>query len=198
MPKIKLGIHIAILLCVCLIGAISLAFKVKGSIFSESVNSGLLVLTIMSIYYFVMIYHGVRYDNGVVKWKWKNIPIGDTVKDLSSNGIDIGGVNFFDFGDNFLTGILAVLASILIGILLAFIIVFLLWIGINIAGYTVVLLWIPMYIFIKYGVRLALVNVAYAKGKIFKSLFMAIFHGSMAGLAMCLVTAITEVLVRKL
>lgn len=164
----------------------------------ETIYAAVFIFFTLTVYYFVMIYHGIRYDNGISKWKWDGVSIKDMLNEMANSGINVNGLEIpdFDFSDNLIGGIIGALIAIIIGFVVLGIIVLLTWLGINLVGYALVLAWIPLYILIKYGVRLALVNVKYAKGNIIRSAFLSLTHGCIGALSMAVVFYVTEFVVR--
>jgi hypothetical protein len=199
-PRISLRAHILLLFFACLVAVTSIALSVKGPAHIEAMYAFFVVWLMMFVYYFVMIYHGIRYDNGLAQWKWNGMTKEDMLEALAHSGIDIGKISIpdFDLGDNVFAAILAFLVTMMVSIIVLFAMVILAWAGVNLLGYSFILVWIPLYSLIKYGVRRALINVVYAQGKLLTSLMIAAFHGCIAGFSMGCVTFFTEILLREL
>jgi hypothetical protein len=196
--RISLRFHICLLVIFCAIGAFGIGFGVTASVLKESLLVAGFIFALLVPYYFVMLYHGVRYDNGIIKWKWQGVSLKDVTEALGEYGVEVNHLPSFDLGDNLLSGLLGILFCILAFIVLVLALILLAWIGINVAGFTVVLIWIPVYVLLKYGVRLALINVRYAKGHVLRSGLIALAHGTCAAAIMGGICYGSEYVVRKI
>jgi hypothetical protein len=183
--KIKLQQHIVFLVTFLIIGAIGIAFTHKVDPAKQSLLVATFAFIVFFIYYLLMLYRGVRYDNGFVQWKWGGLTINEMVNGIKKQGLDIESPDYsiIDFGDNLLGVLLAFLVSILISIVVGIIVVVLLWVGVNVIVLGLLLAWIPLYAMARYGIRIALANVRKAKGSILTSLPYAFLNSIVAGFA---------------
>jgi hypothetical protein len=196
--RISLRFHLCLLIIFCAVGALGIGFGVTASLLKESLLVAGFIFALLFPYYFVMLYHGVRYDNGIVKWKWQGVSLKDVTKAMENYGFDSNELPTFDLGDNLLTGLLGLLFSIFAFFILVIALLLLAWIGINVAGFTIVLIWIPIYVLLKFGVRLALINVRYAKGHVLRAGLLALAHGTCAAAIMGVICYSSEYVVRKI
>ena len=197
-PKASLKTHIVLLLVFIVLGMIGIGISANGSVAIETVYAATFIFITLQIYYFIMIYNGVKYDNGITKWKWEGVSIKEMLENMDSSHIDINKIEIpsFDFGDNVIGAIIGAIVAVLLGVLILGVIVILSWIGVNLIGYAIFISWIPLYILVKYGVRLALVNVKYAKGNLVRSFFLSSFHGFIGAITMSIIFLLTEIIIR--
>ena len=186
--KIKLQQHILFLFSFLIVGTIGIALTRNLSHSSESVLMALFTFCIFFFYYLFMLYWGVRYDNGFVQWKWGGLSINDMLTGIKEHGFDIGLPDFsvIDFGDNIFGVLIALVSSVIISLIVGVIAVVLIWVGLNVVGFTVFLAWIPLYAMARYGIRIALANVRMTKGSFSASFPFAFINAFVAGIAVYL------------
>ena len=183
--KIKLHEHIFILIIFLFLGALGIALTHHFLPAKESLLISAYAFAVFFVYYFIMLYRGVRYDNGYVQWKWGGLSLNDMISGIKEHGFDIGVPDFgiMDLGDSIIGSLVAFLASILLAIIIGIVVVVLLWFGINVIGFVVFLAWIPLYALARYGIRIALTNVRKTKNNFFASLSYALVNAMVAGVA---------------
>lgn len=182
--KIKLHEHIAILLIFMLIGTLGISLSHHLAPARESLLIALYAFIVFFIYYLVMLYRGIRYDNGYVQWKWNGLSINDMVSGIKEHGFDIGLPDFsiIDFGDNLLGAVFAFVSSVILAIFIGIFAAVLIWAGVNAVGYLLLLSWIPLYALARFGIRIALANVRKTKGSMVASLPYALINSIFASL----------------
>jgi hypothetical protein len=183
--KIKLQQHIVFLFLFLIVGTIGITLTNSLEPARQSFLTAMFAFCVFFIYYFVMLYRGVRYDNGYVQWKWGGLTINDMLTGIKEHGFDIGLPDFsiIDFGDNILGILVAFVVSILISIIVGIIAVVLIWVGINVVTFGLLLAWIPLYALARYGIRIALANVRKTKGSFIASFPYAFINSFVAGIA---------------
>ena len=183
--KIRLQQHIVFLFIFLIIGTIGIALTHNLEPARQSFLAAIFAFSVFLIYYLVMLYRGVRYDNGYVQWKWGGLTINDMLTGIKEHGFDIGLPDFsiIDFGDNIFGVLIAFIASILISILVGIIAVILIWVGFNVVALGLFLAWIPLYAMARYGIRIALANVRKTKGSLSASFPYAFINAFVAGIA---------------
>jgi hypothetical protein len=201
-PRVSLTTHIVLVSLAISVGLIAIGLGAKASVLAESLMAASFVMLFLLVYYWVMVYHGVRYDNGIVKWHWKGVSMKEMLDSVNlpdlpdlSNSIDIPS---FDLADNLLGALWMFLVVILSAIILFAAAIALAWVGINVGLFLALIAWIPLYLLIRHGVRMALINVRYCSGRLGPSLLVAIVHATMGSMALGLVFFATEQLWRWL
>jgi hypothetical protein len=132
------------------------------------------ILSLFSfIYFFVLFYHGVRFDrNEIYSITWKpfnfnnwadTIGYVDTGGLFSSAGADAGPVGC----------LIGLFLDLVVSIFLIVIIVFFLWFGLNVFTTGVLILILPLYFLFKRSLRVAVVRAKACHGNIIKSLTYA-------------------------
>ena len=203
-PRVPLLVHILCLLFVIVVGAVGIGLKVHATILAEAISAVAYVFAVLLTYYWFMIYRGVRYDNGIVQWRWQKVSVDDVMQGFGNadfqppSSFISTSLESLDLGENLLLGILALLGMLLLWFIVMALLGFLVLVGVNVAGFSAVFAWIPLYISIKYGIRLALVNAKSAKGRLLRSGGLAALHALLGSLAMGVVFLLTELLVRKM
>ncbi len=199
-PRISLSSHIVVLVFALVIGLVAIGLGVHKSVLKESLVGSGFVFLALAVYYFVMLYRGVRYDNGVVRWSWKGVSWRETCESIAESGVNLGQIPTpdFDFGDDLIGGILAFLLGILVAIVLILLVIGLAWLGVNLLGFTMFVIWVPLYFLLRQGLRMALVNVRYCQGQALHALWIAVVHAAIGAIAVGVVFFLTEWLIRRL
>jgi hypothetical protein len=193
-PRICLRDHILLLAVAAVVVSFLLAWEVTGSAWRETVAVGSALAGLLTIYYTVMLYGGFRYDSGRHRWTWSGMQWRD-LGDVPT--VDFGGCDFsFDAGGDLFGTLIAGLLALVWAISLAIALVVLAWIGVNLVSYVVYLLWIPTYIVLRYGVRLALVNRKRAQGDFMQALGIGLLHGACGGVVLGLCFWLIDVVIR--
>jgi hypothetical protein len=183
--QIKLQQHIVLLFAFLMIGTIGIALTQSFSPAWQSLLVAAFAFCVFFVYYFTMLYRGVRYDNGYVQWKWGGLTINDMLTGIKEHGFDVGLPDFsmIDIGDNIFGVLIAFILSVLISIIVGIIAVVLIWVGINVVGFGIFMAWIPLYAMARFGIRIALANVRKTKGSFSASFPYALINSIVAGIA---------------
>ena len=193
-PRISLKDHIVILFALSIVGIIVISIISKLTFGKESLLVGFFVYLIFLIYYFIMLYRGVRYDSGIVKWKWRGVKINEMIDGIQSNGINIGPIKFdtWDFGDDLFGIIIVFFLSFFYYAIFLLLICGLAWAGFNIIGYFLYLAWIPLYGLARFGLRLALANTIKSKGNLLRSISASAVHALFPAISLSISTYVFE------
>ena len=196
-PKISLKDHIVILIIFSFVGALMISALAKISPGKESALVGIFVYITFLIYYYIMLFRGVRYDTGIVKWQWHGLKPDEMLEMVNKNGIDVGPIKFesWDFGDDLFGIVIAFILSLIVYFVFLIIVLGLAWLGINLAGYVMYLAWIPLYALVRYGMRLSLSNVRKSKGNLSGSLYSAALHALIPAISISIFVYAVEKLV---
>ena len=179
-PRICLRDHVVHLATAALLVVVVLVWGVRGGVLHETVAVGAVLGGLLAIYYTVMLYGGFRYDSGRHRWTWNGMQWKD-LGELPSVDLPWGG---FDAGDDLFGAVIAGLLAILAAIVSTLVLVVLAWAGLNLLGYAVYLLWLPTYVVLRYGVRLALVNRRRVQGDFLRAAGVAMLHGAGGGVVL--------------
>ncbi len=199
-PRISLSSHIAVLVVALAIGLVAIGLGVHKSVFKESLVGSGFVFLALAVYYFVMLYRGMRYDHGVVRWSWKGVSWRETCESIAESGVNLGQIPTpdFDFGDDLIGCVLAFLLGILVAGCLILLLIGLAWLGVNLLGFTMLVIWVPLYYLVRQGLRMALVNVRYCQGQALHALWLAVVHAAIGAIAVGAVFFLAELLIRWL
>ena len=154
-PKCSLTANIVSLIAVCLISSFIVGFRLHGTNLNETIINTVILSGILWAYFSYILYRGLRFDHGKVKWRWPKISISDISDAVSNSDVSIpdlpGG---FDVGEGCLGAILGIAVSIIAVIVL----VVLIYLGIEIGIFVSLIIAIPMYWLFRYSARLVIVN----------------------------------------
>jgi len=178
---IAVSIHVLAVGIILALVITAVLHGVHHSLLRQWLASTVVMWAALTAYFTVLLWIGVRPDNGYVRWREKleslqtrmsKAPLGD--------GRDVLDIfNFGGFGDVF-----ELILGVVFGIFLSFFGVILFWIGVNFVVIAVMLLSLPIYFVFRRGLRLVLVESSRCHHHLGRSVFIATRYA--AGYALCI------------
>jgi hypothetical protein len=146
-------------------------FQLHGTNVYETIINTVILSGILWAYFSYILYRGLRFDHGKVKWRWPKISISDISDAVSNSGVSIPDLSDgFDVGEGCLGAILGIAVSIIAIIIL----VVLIYLGVEIGIFVSLIIAIPMYWLFRYSARLVIVNSRKCENNLIKSMMVAI------------------------
>ena len=169
-PKLSLTLHIVGIVLICLLTWIVIALKLHKSTGVETIINGSILFVVLCTYFIVILYHGFRFDNGIVKWRKPKIELHN-VSDAFSNVPDVSLFDFsFDDGFGclgFIVGLLGVVLSVAMAVVL-------LYLGMEITLIIGLCIIVPLYWLFRLSARIVLANTRLCKNNISISILIGI------------------------
>jgi len=182
-PRTTITVRIHVL-AVGIILALVITAVVHGvhhSLVRQWLASSVVIWAALTVYFTVLLWIGVRPDNGYVRWRetleslhtrLSKAPWGD-----GRDALDVCG--FGAFGDVF-----EIILGVAFGVILSIFGVLLFWIGVNLLVIAVMLLALPVYVVFRRGLRLVLVQSSRCHHRLGRSAVIAM--RSAAWYAICI------------
>jgi hypothetical protein len=169
--KISVKANILGLIVVLLASCITTFLGLHATLLKESAISGAVIFAILQSYFTILLYFGVRPDNGYVAWG-KSIEKFVTNTDLPSASLpDLGSM---DVGDDLFGIIIGPIITILVTVVLAVFLTLAIWVGLNVIALLGLIIFVPMYYIFRRSLRLVLIHTRTCRGRLGTSALIAI------------------------
>jgi hypothetical protein len=195
--RISVKTHVAGLAAALLVTALVVFGGLHRSIIAESAVAAAIVGGLLWIYLAILLYLGVRPDNGYVRWS-------RSVKELSQNvdlptfddvslpsALDLGG-------DDLVSIVLGILVAVFIGALAVLAAALLVWVGLNLTAILLIVVFIPIYYVFRRSLRLVLVHSRRCRRNLPRSVGIACAYATGYALFFCAVVSGMDWVVRAI
>lgn len=167
--KLSLAGHAVSIMTVTGIAVFGVCLGLHRGVIQETCLTTLALWAVFTVYFWMALYGGFRFDKGLVEWRMPWFSMEDASK--IQNIVGIPDVPDFD-----IEGVLGVIVFIFLVVAFTIAMVFLIWIGVNVAIVSFFTLFFAVYSIFRRGLRLVMVNGRRCKGDYLKSLYVSALH----------------------
>lgn len=171
--RLSLFAHAVSLMAVAAIALAAVCLELHKSVLQETVYAMLAVWSVFTIYFFALLYCGIRFDRGLVEgWRREYY----SMQDAQSLGNSLAeSPDLFTCGSD-LEGCVAGFLGYIAVLIIVFCAPVLIWLGVNSGVLLFLALFFAIYWVFRRGMRLVMVNVKRCRGNYLKSLGVSALH----------------------
>ena len=171
--RLSLFGHVVSLMVITAIALLGVCFELHKSVVQETLYSMLAIWAVFTIYFWAMLYGGIRFDRGLVEgWRREYISMEDA-KEFRDGLLQSSDIPVC-IPDS--EGCVALAFGLVLFCLIAVFAPFLIWFGVNAAIISFLAVFLALYWIFRRGLRLVMVNVKRCKGDYLKSLYVSALH----------------------
>jgi len=174
--RLSLFAHAVSLMAVTAISLSIVCFELHKMLLQETLLASLSLWSLFTVYFWALLYTGVRFDRGLVEGWLKQYVTWDDACAESASCYDLikGNGDIMVIGGE-LAGLLAWLLGLAF---IAFLAPILLWVGVNGTIIFFLSIFFGLYWVFRRGLRLVMANVKRCKGEYLKSLYVSALHSA--------------------
>jgi hypothetical protein len=155
-PRYSLTANIVGVACIVAISLAVVGWKLHGTNVRETLAAVAVAFVIFWSYFSCILYRGLRFDNGVVRWRRPSLEWPDVGGQVDFSQLDLGSID----GE----GCFGVIIGVVVSIVALVTLVILIWLGVEIGLFLSLVIVVPVYWLFRLSARLVIVNTRTCAG----------------------------------